>query len=333
MTAQRRGVALTPMETRHDVIVRTAQLADELGYEAFSLPEGWGLDSTVVLAQLALSTRRITLVSGVMSVWGRTAGTLAMAAATLHHASGGRYVLGLGASTAALAEGFHDVPFVRPAERLRDTTTKVRALLAGERAVLDAGRDARPLRLGQPPVPELPIWLAAMGWRSVLVAAQVADGWFPLFLARDHLADRLRGLAVARAAARVMAAPLTVAAGPMTVVDADAGAARAIAATTVAWYLCAMGDGYARVVAEQGYADEVRAVVAANPRPSPRHGVVPDAAEALMEQFTASGTPGDVRDRLKSWDEEVDVTMLGLPPGMPWATIEATLRAAAPARD
>ena len=44
MTAGRRGVALTPMETRHDVIVRAAQLADELGYEAFAVPEGWGLD-------------------------------------------------------------------------------------------------------------------------------------------------------------------------------------------------------------------------------------------------------------------------------------------------
>jgi alkanesulfonate monooxygenase SsuD/methylene tetrahydromethanopterin reductase-like flavin-dependent oxidoreductase (luciferase family) len=61
-----------------------------------------------VLAEIAMHTARIQLASGVMSVWGRTPATLAMTAATLHQISEGRYVLGLGASTRALAEGFHD---------------------------------------------------------------------------------------------------------------------------------------------------------------------------------------------------------------------------------
>jgi alkanesulfonate monooxygenase SsuD/methylene tetrahydromethanopterin reductase-like flavin-dependent oxidoreductase (luciferase family) len=58
MSTQRRGVALTPMETRYDIILRTAQLADELGYEAFALPEGWGLDATLLLTEAASRTRR-----------------------------------------------------------------------------------------------------------------------------------------------------------------------------------------------------------------------------------------------------------------------------------
>jgi alkanesulfonate monooxygenase SsuD/methylene tetrahydromethanopterin reductase-like flavin-dependent oxidoreductase (luciferase family) len=87
------------METRHDVIVRAAQLADELGYEAFAVPEGWGLDSTLLQTELALRTRRITLVSAILSVWGRTPATLAMTAATLYRLAQGRYVLGLGTST------------------------------------------------------------------------------------------------------------------------------------------------------------------------------------------------------------------------------------------
>ena len=70
MTARRRGVGLTPMETRRDVIVRAAMLADELGYEVFAVPEGWGLDSTPVLAEIALRTARIEVASGVLSVWG-----------------------------------------------------------------------------------------------------------------------------------------------------------------------------------------------------------------------------------------------------------------------
>src|SRR5580704_4139581 len=70
------------METRRDIIVRTAVLADELGYEIFAVPEGWGLDSTPVLTEIALRTARIHLASGVLSVWGRTPATLAMTAAT-----------------------------------------------------------------------------------------------------------------------------------------------------------------------------------------------------------------------------------------------------------
>ena len=330
MTTKRRGVALTPMETRPDIIVRTAQLADELGYEVFAVPEGWGLDSTLTATEIALRTRRITVVSAVLSVWGRTPGTLAMTAATLHRISEGRYVLGLGASTRALVEGFHDLPFVHPAAKLRDVTAKVRALLAGERARLDAASAARPLRLGQPPVPDLPIWLAATGARTVRVAAELADGWFPLFVARDRLADQRPELNRVRAAAGLRSTPLTVAAGPMTVAADDADTARSLVASTTAWYLCAMGDVYAQVVAEQGYGDAVQAIRAVNPRPSPAHGVVPGDAQVVLDQFTAYGTPDQVRDNLERWDSAVDILTIGLPPGLDWPAIEATLLAAAP---
>jgi len=288
MGTRRRGVALTPMETRHDIILRTAQLADELGYEAFALPEGWGLDSTLLLTEAASRTRRIRLVSGILSVWGRTPGTLAMTAATLHRLSGGRFVLGLGPSTRALVEGFHGLRFTHPADKLREVTTKVRALLAGERALLDGTPGARPLRLGQPP---------ALG--------------------------RAR-----RAAGRPE--PLTVAAGPWTVAAADAGTARGVVASCVAWYLTAMGDVYGRTVAGQGHGAAVRAVQAANPRPRPDGGVVPDQARVLLEAYTAHGTPAQVREQLEPWDGAADLTLMGLPPNLPWDPIETTLRAAAP---
>jgi hypothetical protein len=114
------------------------------------------------------------------------------------------------------------------------------------------------------------------------------------------------------------------------VVDADAGTARGVAASYVAWYLGAMGDVYARSVSEQGYGAEVEAVLAANPRPSPLRGVVPAEAEVLLEVLTAHGAPGTVRERLEPWHKAADVVMVGLPAGAPWPTIEATLRAAAP---
>jgi alkanesulfonate monooxygenase SsuD/methylene tetrahydromethanopterin reductase-like flavin-dependent oxidoreductase (luciferase family) len=329
MTA-RRGVVLTPMETRRDVIVRAAVLADKLDYEIFMVPEGWGLDSIPVLTEIALRTEKIRLVSGVLSVWGRTPATLAMTAATLHQLSAGRYVLGLGASTKALAEGFHDVPFEHPAARLRDTVTGVRALLGGQPAELHRAAAARPLRLGQPAAPEVPIWIAALGDYTTRVAAELGDGWFPAFVARDGLPAWTAELSLLRQAAAPRAQALTVASGPVAVADENAGAARDTVATCLAWYLGAMGDIYRRVLSGQGYAAEVQAILDANPRPSPRHGIVPPAAEAVLDQLAAYGTAGQVRQQLRAWEQAADIVTILLPPGLSWPGIEATLLAAAP---
>src|SRR5215471_15326928 len=222
MTASRRGVGLTPMETRRDVIVRAAVLADELGYEVFAVPEGWGLDSTPVLA--------------------------------------------VGASTKALPEGFHGTPFDHPAAKLRDVVAKVRALLAGQPAQLHHTPAARPLRLGRPLAPEVPIWVAALGDHTARVAAELGDGWIPALVARDHLPAWTAQLNELRATTTPHAKALTVAAGPITAVDEDAGAARGIAAGCTAWYVSAMGEVYARSVSGNGYAAQVQAIIAANPR-------------------------------------------------------------------
>ena len=313
----RRGIGITPMETRGDVIVRAARLADELGYEVFSVAEGWGLDSTVVLAEIAAATRRITLVAGVLSVWGRTPATIAMTAATLHRLSGGRFVLGLGTSTRQLTEGWHDIGFDRPAARLRAVTTRVRSLLDGERPALAAVPAARALRLAQPPVPDLPIWLAASGERTIAVAADLADGWYPLYLRRDRLRE-LRVDLAHRASGR----PITVAAGPFAIVDPDVGAARAAAAACTTAYLAAMGDIYPRVVAGQGLAAEVDLVRSTN--------TIPAQAQILLDEFTAYGAAATVQEQLERWDDAVDLTIVGMPPGLPWPQLEATIRAAAP---
>lgn len=325
----RRGVGLTPMETRRDVIVDTAVLADDLGYETFAVPEGWGLDSTPVVTEIAMRTNRIQIASAILSPWGRTPATLAMTAATLQDVCGGRYVLGLGASTRALAEGFHDTPFERPADRLRDVVTQVRALLAGEPARPRRVPGARPLRLGLPPV-AVPIWIAALGRRTTQVAAELGDGWIPALVARDRVASWAERLTRLREAARPDAPALTVAAGPITVVDENPDAARDVAAACTAWYLSAMGDVYARSVSSQGYAAQVGAIIEANPRPSPLRATVPAGALPVLDQLAAYGTGDQVRQRLEPWDRAAGIVTVLLPPGLPWPAIEATLRAAAP---
>lgn len=91
-----------------------------------------------------------------------------------------------------------------------------------------------------------------------------------------------------------------------------------------------MGDSYARSVSGQGYAGEVQAIIAANPRPSPRRGIVPPGAQAVLDQLAACGTHDQVREQLRHRDHAADIVTILLPPGMPWHNIEATLHAAAP---
>jgi alkanesulfonate monooxygenase SsuD/methylene tetrahydromethanopterin reductase-like flavin-dependent oxidoreductase (luciferase family) len=317
------------METRREIIVNAAVLADELGYETFAVPEGWGLDSTPLVTEIALRTARIQVTSGILSVWGRTPATLAMTAATLYQVCEGRYVLGLGASTRALVEGLHDTPFEHPAGKLRDVVAQVRALLAGEPTQLHRVPDARPLRLGQPPAPGIPIWVAALGRHTTRVAAELGDGWIPALVARDRLASWASEVTRLRAAAVPQTTAFTVAGGPITVVDENPDAARDIAAACTAWYLSAMGGVYARSVSSQGYATQVSEIVAANPRPSPRRGTIPPAAQPVLDQLAVYGTCDQVREQIKPWDRAADIVTILLPPGLPWPTIEATLVAAA----
>ena len=169
-----------------------------------------------------------------------------------------------------------------------------------------------------------------MGQHTVRVVAELGDGWFPLYVSRDRLRTWVDELAPVRAAAGQRAAPLTVVASATVLADADPQLARQVVAANTAWYLCAMGDLYSRLVAEQGYAAEVQAIQAANPRPRPHDGVVPPEAEVVLEQFAVYGTPTQVRDQLASWDTAADVVTIVCPAGLPWPSLEATIRAAAP---
>jgi alkanesulfonate monooxygenase SsuD/methylene tetrahydromethanopterin reductase-like flavin-dependent oxidoreductase (luciferase family) len=318
-TRVRRALAFTPMETRRDVLVRAAVLADELGYEAVVVPEGWGLDSGVVLAEIAMRTSRIRLVSGVFSVWGRTPATLAMAAATLDDLSGGRFTLGLGASTPALAERFHGVAFTEPAGRLRSTVRQVRGLLRGERADVPG----KGLALGQPARPELPLWIAGLGPRTTAVAVDHADGWFPAFLPRDRV-----GQIRARALESCAGDPEIIC-GPGISLDGPAFSGRWAAEQLTGWYLTGMGPYYGDFAAAHGYADEVAALRAANPKPVPAQLVWPLAADPLLSQVAVFGDAETVHKGLSAWDDLVDVVAVGVGPA-PIETVLAQVAAGAP---
>src|SRR5215467_10684122 len=147
--SSRIALSVMPLETRREAIIGLATEGDRLGYDGFFMPETWGYDMTVLLAEAAARTTHITLGTGILGIWSRSAATIAMAAATLHAISGGRFALGLGASTPQLAEGLHDTPFERPVARMRQMITQVRALLDGERIPL-AVTTTRALKLNVP---------------------------------------------------------------------------------------------------------------------------------------------------------------------------------------
>jgi alkanesulfonate monooxygenase SsuD/methylene tetrahydromethanopterin reductase-like flavin-dependent oxidoreductase (luciferase family) len=148
------AVGITPLETRREVIVHVAVRAEELGYDLVAVAEAWGHDVSVLLSEIALRTSRIRIGTGVVNVWGRSAATIAMMATSLDELSGGRFVLGLGAGTAQLAEGLHDVAFDKPVERLGRVTRQVRGaarrrarhVVGARRQQAAAARGARPVR-------------------------------------------------------------------------------------------------------------------------------------------------------------------------------------------
>jgi alkanesulfonate monooxygenase SsuD/methylene tetrahydromethanopterin reductase-like flavin-dependent oxidoreductase (luciferase family) len=318
-----------PLENRRETLVSLATSADRLGFDGYFLPETWAYDITVLLAEAAVRTRRITLGTGILGVWNRSAATIAMAAATLASVAGGRFVLGLGASTPQLAEGLHDVPFAAPVARMRRTVQQVRALLRGERIPLAVATGARPLKLNVPSVAAVPIYLAALGEQSVRLAGELADGWVPFMYPRSRLAEgvgRLReGAALAGHPDRL---PIVSPSVP-TVVAADERTARAGAAWFVAFYLTTMGTLYRQSLVRQGFGKEVEAVLAAN---TPKFaGAVPPDAEELLEELVVFGTPPAARRRLARWHEAgAALPVLLLRPNLSADELEFTLNALRP---
>ena len=319
---------MMPLENRRDVLVRLAIEAERAGHSAFYLPETWAHDTTVMLGEIAARTSTIELGTGILGVWNRSAATIAMAASTLDAISGGRFSLGLGASTAQLVEGLHDVPYASPLERMRQVLTQVRALLKGERVPLSPGAGARALRLNLPPAPRVPIYLAGLSPETVRLAGELADGWVPFLYPRSRLREGMALLREGRARAAVRRDLPRVVPSIPTIIAADGAEARKGAAWFVAFYLTSMGPFYPRAISRLGFEREVKAVVAANTTRG--SAVVPPEAEVLLEELTVYGTPDEARERLDGWrNAGADLPVLLLPPQLEPAQIDFALAALA----
>lgn len=317
------GIAFTPFEDRFEVIERAAVLAEARGLDAVGVAEAMTLAAPIVLARLAERTERIGLVTGVLSVWGRTPATLALTAAELQRASGGRFVLGLGASTAPITAGFHGQEWHEPLRKVRDTLVATRALLAGER-LPDPLDGIRPLRLGSPPPVPVPIALAAITPSSIRIAGELADQWLPFLLPRTALDAGRELMASAGFAAGRTDATTVTASVPLAIAPDREGAA-SIAARWLVNYATRMGPVYPRVLREHGYDKELDALLDANP--DPRQPRLPAAAERLAEDVLFFGTYDEAPQLCRSWLDHADTLSLVAPFGVPGEQIADTIEA------
>jgi probable F420-dependent oxidoreductase len=149
--------------------------AEDAGYESVWSQEATELDGFTPLTIAALNTERMRLVTGIVSVYTRGRTLLAQSATALSELSGGRFTLGLGASSNVIVEQWNDIPFERPLTRVRDTVEYLRLAFAGER--VDGG-----FKLNPAPTHPIPIVLAALRDRMLRLAAERADGAFTNFL-------------------------------------------------------------------------------------------------------------------------------------------------------
>jgi alkanesulfonate monooxygenase SsuD/methylene tetrahydromethanopterin reductase-like flavin-dependent oxidoreductase (luciferase family) len=317
------GVGFTPFENRLDVIDRVAAHAELRGLASVSVAEAMSLAAPIVLARLAERTKRIGLTTGVLSVWSRTPATLALTAAQLQRQSAGRFVLGLGASTPPITEGFHGHRWQAPIDRLQQTCIAVSALLRGERLPA-AAEGVRPLRLDCRPEPPVPIALAAITARSIRLAGSLADQWIPFLLPPAGL-DAGRELIAAAAADRPRPMlPSITAAVPVALAADEAGAAR-IAARWLITYATRMGPVYPKVLRAHGYNRELDALLEANS--DPRHPVLPSQAARLADDVLMFGTYNDAPELCRRWLGHADALSLVAPFGVAADDIIATIDA------
>ena len=305
---------------------------ERAGLDTVWVAEAYGFDSPTLMGYLAARTETIEIGAAILNVYSRTPGALAQTAAGLDNVSGGRAILGLGASGPQVIEGWHGVPYDRPLGRTREVVDIVRAALRRERLEYDGAVFRLPLPedqgtgLGKPlkllTKPErsvVPIYVAALGKKNVEGTAEYADGWLPFLFAPER-AHLVWGDALARGAAKRPAGlgPLEVAAGGMVSVGEDVKHMLDLARPTVALYVGGMGakgkNFYNTLVSEYGFEKEAAQIqqlyLGGNKRDA--ESVVP---LELLEMCNLVGPESYVRERIAAFAESgvTDLQVMPVP--------------------
>jgi F420-dependent oxidoreductase-like protein len=247
---------------------------ERAGLDTVWVAEAYGFDSPTLMGYLAAKTETLEIGAAILNIYSRTPGTLAQTAAGLDNVSGGRAILGLGASGPQVIEGWHGMPYDKPLGRTREVVSIVRAALRRE-TVQHQGKVftiplppdqglglGKPLKmLTRPERPAVPIYIAALGEKNVQATAEYADGWLPFLYAPEKAADVWGGsLAAGQAKRPDDLGPLEIAAGGMVAVGDDVKGMLDLARPMFALYIGGMGargkNFYNQLVSEYGFEAE-----------------------------------------------------------------------------
>jgi F420-dependent oxidoreductase-like protein len=307
--------------------------AERLGFDSMWTAEAYGSDALTPLAWWGAATSRIRLGTSIMQLSARTPTAAAMAAMTLDHLSGGRFILGLGASGPQVVEGWYGQPYPKPLARTREYVSIVRDVIArqgpvrheGEHYQLPFGGGAglgKPLRSTIHPYREdLPVFLAAEGPKNVAMAAEIADGWLPLwFSPRDDARYRAQlAEGFARPGARRGAEDFEVACPMPVSIDDDVETAADRIRPALALYIGGMGAKGANfhydVFARMGWESECEKI-----QELYLSGKKAEAIRAvpleLVEDVAWVGPVAKLREELPRWEASCLTTALvsGPPP-------------------
>lgn len=297
-------------------VLRYAQMADELGYDSFWLPEAWGYEVFSLLTEMAVHTKNIKIGTGIVNVFSRSPSLLAMHAATLDEISEGRFILGLGTSGERVVEGFHGVPYKKPLTRMRQYIKAIQTLLAGGR-LSDAGADLwefRHFKLEMTPVRDrVPIYCACLNEKAIRMIGEVADGWMPTFWPYDRLDVGHQW--IAEGAAKTGRDPSKIDTAPFTTVFPmpDPEMAMQSARGLISFYIGGMGDYYKALLTRMGFGDNCE-VVDRLYKEKRRDEAAAAVSDEMLDALVIAGEPDFCRKRLGEWRRAgVGLPILGLP--------------------
>lgn len=309
--------------------VEAIRTAEEIGFDSVWTAEAYGSDVFTPLAWWGASTSRVKLGTNITQMSARTPTATAMAALTLDHLSGGRFVLGLGASGPQVVEGWYGQPYPKPLARTREYIDIVRKVIARQQPVthdgeffqlpLDGGTGlGKPLKSTVHPLrPHIPIYLAAEGPKNVALAAEICDGWLAVFFSpksNDFYRAALdEGFARRTTPDTESTAEFEVAASVPMIVHDDVEEAADLVRPSLALYIGGMGaknaNFHRNVFDRMGYeevADKVQDLYLAGHK-AEAAGAIPTQ---LVEDVALIGPAEKIRDDLAAWEESVVTTLL-----------------------
>lgn len=319
--------------------LKAIRTADRLGFESIWTAEAYGSDAFTPLAWWGSRTRRVKLGTGIAQLSARTPTATAMAALTLDHLSGGRVILGLGASGPQVVEGWYGQPYPKPLARTREYIGIIRKVLAREEPVTSAGEFyplpypggtglGKPLRSTVHPLrADLPIYLAAEGPKNVALAAEIADGWLPFLFSPSANAAAVASLEegfALRAAERSPRENFEVAVQLAVIPHPDVEKAADLVRPMIALYVGGMGakgENYHRNVIDRlGFTAECDTIEELY-RSGRKAEAIAAVPTKLVEEIALIGPPEKIRDELQRWEESVVTTMLVQGPAFALRTI------------